>query len=156
METAISVIRKELFLFKLEQKMAYYLPDPIDQNGVKEIFDPFINEEDVFTITLEVIESIQTEQRSRADNFSCAYSSEYLGNYLLAVKSYLILSKQHYENKNQSLSIFCLEKAESLFKEATKTLVLFNVSDFLEKIGIDWLSKTIYNIPHNTIISKIY
>ena len=154
-ETAISVIKKELFLFKLEQKMAYYLPNPKDQNEVKEIFDPFINEEDVFEFILKLVESKTEEQCSPAENFTRAYSSEFLGNYTIAIKSYLLLSRQHYENKdhsesiNQMLSNFCLEKAASLFKETIQTSDSLSIANFLEEIGIDWLSKTIGNILGN-------
>ena len=156
-EAAISVLRKEFFLFKLDQKMAFYLPDHTDQDEVREIFDPFIKEEDVFALTFEMAESTPEEQRSKAENFTCAYSSEFLGNYTKAIKSYLLLSVQYYENedqiedRNQSLSNFCSEKAFSLFKETIQTSdslnIAKNIEDFLEEIDVDWLNKTINNIP---------
>ena len=166
-ENDLSLLRKEFFLFKLDQKMAFYLPEPKDQKEAKEIFDPFVDEEDVFELTIKVIESIPEEQRSRAENFTHAYSSEYLKNYLLAIKGYLILSKQHFESKDQyenkyqreskdqELFSVCLKKAESLFKEITQAPGSFNTSDFLKKIGVDWLSKTIDNIPGNGYFKSI-
>ena len=148
-ETVILVLRKEFFLFKLDQKMAFYLPNPMDQDEVKEIFDPFINEEDAFTLTFEMAESKPEEQRSRAENFTSAYSAECLGNSTIAIKSYLLLSRQYNdqnESINQTLSNFCLEKAESLFKATIQTSESLNIANFLEEIGIDWMSKTIHNI----------
>ena len=152
-ETDISALRKEFCLFNLDKKMLSCLPDPKDQNELKELFCQFINEEDVFTLTFKKVESIPEEQRSRAENFTCAYSAEFLENYPFAIKSYLLLSRQYYENKdqnksrNQTLSNFCLEKAKSIFKEAVQASGSLSIDDFLKEIGIDWLSKTIHNIP---------
>ena len=152
-ETDISAIRKELFLFNLDKEMFSCLPDSKDQNEVKELFDQFMNEEDVFTLAFEMTESTPEEQRSLAENFTCAYYFEFLGNYPLAIKNYLLLARQYYENKgqnesrSQTLSNFYLEKAESLFKKTIQTSNYLDIANFLEDIGTYWLSKTVHNIP---------
>ena len=132
-EAAIFVLKKELFLFKLDQKMASYLPNPKDQNEVKEIFGPFINEEDVFKLTLQVVESKPEKQRSKAENFSCAYVHESLDNPIIAAQHYLYMSRQYIDNSNPSSSVKCLKKAETLIKEKTKASDQFAMANFLEK-----------------------
>ena len=155
-KNVLSKLRKEFFLFKLNQKMDTYLAEPKDRREVNEIFDLFIDEEDVFTLTLEVIESTSQEKRSKAENLACAYSAEFLKNYTLAIKSYLLLSRQNYDyenqnqndNKNQTYySGNCLKKAESLIEEAKQTSNYFNIADFLKEVGAEWLLDTIQYIP---------
>ena len=51
----------------------------MDQDEIKEIFDIFIDEEDAFKLAFEMAESTPEEQRSRFENFACAYSYECVG-----------------------------------------------------------------------------
>ena len=119
--------------------MVSCLPYVKDQNDIKEIFDVFVNEKNVFMNAIKMIENKPEEQRSLAENFACAYSAESLRNYTLAIKSYLMLSRQYYKNTDIALSIFCIKKAEFIVKEAMQTGD-FDIASLLEKIGVDWLS----------------
>ena len=147
-ETDIMALRKEFFLFKLK-KIDSYLPNCKDREEVENNFKPFIDEEDVFEITLEISESTPEEKRSKAENFTCAYSAEFLRNYTLAIKSYLLLSKQHCVNRNQSSSSYCIKKAGDLIEEAKQVSDCFNMEDFLNELGIEWLSDITRDIHGN-------
>ena len=156
-KSALVVITKEFFLFKLDQTMADYLPCCEDQKEVKEILDIFINEENFLAFTLEIVESTQESKRSQGENFICAYVYEFLENYTLSIKSYLLLSSQYYENKDQTLSTFCLKKVEALIEKAEKTSGSF-LTDFLEAVDMHWFSQIIQNlnIPKNGYLQILY
>ena len=157
-ESFLSELKKKIFLFKIDQKMVFYLPERADQDEVKAIFDLFIDKEDVFATTLDEIKSIPEEERSKDENFACAYSAEFLKHYALAIKSYLLLSKQNYENENQDQTSYsgnCLKKAESLVEEAKQAPDYFNIEDFLKEVKAEWITKTIGNIPGNDYFKNI-
>ena len=155
-EADSKALRKELFLFKL-QKIDSYLPNRNDRKEVENnfktsmgqdyVFDkPFEDKYDVFEGALAISESTPEGQRSMVENFVCAHSAECLKNYTLAIKSYLLLSKQHCLNRNKSSSSFCIKKAGNLIEEAQQVSDFFNIADFLKEEGT-WLSDTIRGIP---------
>ena len=152
-ENHINVLRREYCLFSLDKTMISYLPLIEDRRNVKIIFNFFENEQNVLDIVIELA-SVNTneQQRSLVDNFICAYAYEFLENYPLAIKSYLLLSRQHFVNQNQTLSTDCLKKAESLAKQVSNSL---NIVDLLNELGVDWLIQTIHNIPNNDYFNSL-
>ena len=161
-ESFISKLRKKFFLFKLDQKMDIYLANLEDRLQAKEVFKPYIDQEDIFEITFDEINYKAEEKRSKAENLAYAYSAESLKYYTLATKSYLLLSRQNYdyENQNRNLkqipySVNCLKKAESLVEEAERESVNFNIEDFLKEVTAEWFTRTIGNIPGNDYFKSL-
>ena len=155
-ENSINVLKKEYCLFSLDKAMLSYLPLRKDRKKVKEIFNVDENEQDLFKFVIKSASSNKNEgNRSLVDNFICAYAYELLENYPLAIKNYLLLSRQHFLNQNQKLSSDCLKKAKSLIEKAKQTSDSFNISNFLEEIDVNWLSKTIHNIPGNDYFDSL-
>ena len=149
-ETAISVLRKDFFLFQLDQTMLSCLPLRKDRDEVKNIFKPFEEEQDIFKSVIES-DSINKneEQRLRSENFACAYSYEFLEDYISAAKSYLLLSKQQHEYGNSKSSAFCITRAKDLFTKLEQISKEQSLETVLGNIGIEWIRQTISNIPGN-------
>ena len=153
-EKAIIALKIEFYLFKLDHTMPFYLSLYEDRKKVKEIFNDFKDlavkeEKEVFNDVIKLATSKKNDEKcSIPKNFACAYSYEFLEDYISASKSYLILSKQQHNVGNSQPSAVCMKKAEDLVsKLERKSLEESFATKFLEFVDKEWLSQTISDIP---------
>ena len=152
-EGKINILKIEFCLFQLEKPMRSCLPSSDDRKKVKKIFNAFKDQQfkehkNIFNYLIESANSNKNDdERSLADNFTCAYAYEFLEDYISSAKSYLILSKKQHDVGNLQSSAFCMKKAENLVSnlERTSSEESF-ANNFLGAISEEWLGKTISDI----------
>ena len=146
----INVLKKEYCLFSLNKTMFSCLTLLKDRNEVEEIFSIFRNQKDFFESVLKSASINKNEEKnSPAENFTCAYVHESLGNYNAAAKHYLLLSMQQHNLGNSKPSDFCIEKAKGLFEKLEQQLGEKSFTTILENVQKEWPSKIISYIMSN-------